>query len=383
MLAAALILSLAPLQAKAAQAPAQTASIDLATLLVALREKYHVPALGGAVVTADGPQAFAAIGKRSSQISAVALGDDQWHLGSCTKAMTATLAARLVEQGRIAWDSEVAEVFADLPGGVHAGWKGATLERLLGHRGGAPGDIAPALWSELVASTAGPREQRMQLVAALLAAAPAQTPGTEFVYSNAGYALAGAMLEARADEVWENLMRRELFVPLKMDSAGFGAPGKAGKLDQPLGHRAGSDGKPPRPQPVGPRADNPAAIGPAGTVHASLADWGRFVAAHLAGARGDGGYLSAESWTKLHQPLEGQDYALGWGTTEREWAGGTAWNHNGSNTLWYATVWVSPGRGFAVLAVTNLGGDEAAKATDATAAALIGAWRAKHPNGAR
>jgi CubicO group peptidase (beta-lactamase class C family) len=222
----------------------------------------------------------------------------------------------------------------------------------------------------------------MQLVAALLAAPPAQAPGTQFAYSNAGYALAGAMLETRADEVWENLMRREVFVPLKMDSAGFGAPGKASKLDQPLGHHASVDGKPPRPQPVGPRADNPAAIAPAGAVHASLSDWGRFVAAHLAGARGAKDYLGEDSWRRLHQPLEGQDYALGWGTTDREWAGGTAWTHNGSNTLWYATVWVSPERGFAVLAVTNLGGDEAGKATDATAAALIGAWRAKHPGGA-
>lgn len=380
---AALILSLAPLQAATPPASAQTPSIDLATLLVALLEKHRLPALGGAVVTAEGPQAYAAIGRRSNQVPVVALSDDVWHLGSCTKAMTATLAARLVEQKRIAWDSEVGEIFADLPGGVHAGWKGASLERLLAHRGGAPADIEPVLWAELFVATGSPREQRMQLVTALLAAPPAQAPGTQFTYSNAGYALAGAMLERRADEVWENLMRREVFVPLKMDSAGFGAPGKAGKLDQPLGHHAPVDGKPPRPQPVGPRADNPAAIGPAGTVHASLADWSRFVAAHLAGASGATGYLSEESWRRLHQPLEGQDYALGWGTTEREWAGGTAWTHNGSNTLWYATVWIAPGRGFAVLAVTNSGGDEAAKATDATAAALIAAWRAKHSDGGR
>lgn len=383
MLAVPLILALAPLQAQAPKPPVESQSIDIATLLVALREKYHVPALGGAVVTPEGPEAFAAVGKRSSGVPSVALGDDLWHLGSCTKAMTATLAARLVEQKRIAWDTEVSEVFADLPGGVHAGWHGATLERLLAHRGGAPADVEPGVWIELVASTAGPREQRMRLVAALLAAPPAQAPGAQFVYSNAGYALAGAMLETRGEEVWENLMRREVFVPLHMDSAGFGAPGRAGRLDQPLGHHARVEGKPPRPQSVGPRADNPSAIAPAGAVHASLADWGRFVAAHLAGARGSKEYLSEDSWRRLHQPLEGGDYALGWGLAERDWAGGTAWTHDGSNTLWYATVWASPARGFAVLAVTNEGGDEAGQATDATAAALIGAWRAKHPGGTR
>lgn len=380
---AALILCLPLAQAAPAPREAQSASIDIATLLVALLEKHHLPALGGAVVTAEGAQAFAAIGRRSSQVPVVALSDDVWHLGSCTKAMTATLAARLVERGVLAWDTGVDEVFAELPGGVHAGWKGATLERLLAHRGGAPADVGPQLWSELVAATGSPREQRLRLVAALLAAPPAQVPGAEFVYSNAGYALAGALLEARADEVWENLMRREVFVPLEMTSAGFGSPGTAGKLDQPLGHHAPADGKPARPQSAGPRADNPAAIAPAGAVHATLADWGRFVAAHLAGARGATDYLGEASWTKLHRPLEGQEYALGWIETRRDWAGGTAWTHSGSNTLWHATAWLAPERGFAVLVVTNQGGDEAARATDDAAAALIGAWRAKHPGGGR
>ena len=380
---AALLLALVPPQTAPAAQRAQSPSIDVATLLVAMLERHRLPALGGALVTADGPQAFAAIGRRSNQIPAVALSDDLWHLGSCTKAMTATLAARLVEQKKIAWDTPVSEVFTDLPGGVHAGWAGATLELLLAHRGGAPAEIEPGLWDELFGSTAPPREQRAKLVAALLAAPPAQRPGSAYVYSNAGYALAGAMLETRADMLWENLMRQEVFVPLKMTSAGFGAPGSAGKLDQPLGHRAPEGGKPAKPVPVGPRADNPAAIAPAGGVHASLADWGRFAAAHLAGAKGATGYLGADSWRRLHTPAEGQEYALGWMVTERDWAGGTAWTHSGSNTMWYATAWLAPERGFAVLVTTNQGGEGAAKAVDDTCAALIGAWRAKHGGAGR
>lgn len=383
MLVLALLLSLAAPQAQAAQGSVQTPSIDLATLLVALIGKHRMPALGGAVVTADGPVAFAAIGSRSNQLPVVALSDDLWHLGSCTKAMTATLAARLVERGQIGWDTAVDEVFAELPGGVHPGWKGATLELLLAHRGGAPAKLEPELWSKLVVATDPPREQRMRLVSALLAAAPESAPGSTFAYSNAGYALAGAMLERRADEVWENLMRREVFVPLKMASAGFGAPGTTGKLDQPLGHHAPVEGKAARPQPAGPRADNPTAIAPAGAVHASLEDWSRFVAAHLAGARGATEYLGSASWERLHQPLEGQEYALGWIETQRDWAGGRTLTHNGSNTMWHCVAWLAPERGFAVLAVTNQGGEAAEKATDDTAAALIGAWRSKHPDGRR
>ena len=38
---------------------------------------------------------------------------DKFHLGSCTKAMTATLVARLVEQGLLSFDSTMTELFPD------------------------------------------------------------------------------------------------------------------------------------------------------------------------------------------------------------------------------------------------------------------------------
>jgi hypothetical protein len=47
-------------------------------------------------------------------------------------------------------------------------------------------------------------------------------------------------------------------------------------------------------------ADNPAALGPAGTVHCSMESWARFAAAHLAGAQGDERFLSAASWSSMH-----------------------------------------------------------------------------------
>ena len=53
--------------------------------------------------------------KRGTEIAATL--NDQWHLGSDTKAMTATLVAKLVEKGRLKWESTVAEVFPDLAAG--------------------------------------------------------------------------------------------------------------------------------------------------------------------------------------------------------------------------------------------------------------------------
>jgi len=39
--------------------------------------------------------------------------DNQFHLGSCTKAMTATLVAMLVEEGKLDWTTTLGELLAD------------------------------------------------------------------------------------------------------------------------------------------------------------------------------------------------------------------------------------------------------------------------------
>ena len=377
-LALVLAVLLAPQATQAAQAPA--ASDARAVLeeklrvgLEELRSRNGLPALGGAIVTADGVAAQAVVGVRSAESEAQAEVGDQWHLGSCTKAITATLAARLVEKGKASWDDTLEQVFPDLAEGMDPGWRGVTLRLLLSNRAGAPANLdADGLWGRLWQHTGTPREQRLALVEGVLLHPPEVAPGTKFLYSNAGFAIAGAMLETKLDEPWEDLIRREVFEPLGMTSAGFGAPGTPGRLNQPLGHRTTPQGQ--RPVPLGKGDDNPAAIGPAGIVHASLEDWGRFAAAHLAGAAGKTDFLGADSWTRLHTAPEGQEYAMGWGLAPRPWAGGTAWTHSGSNTMWFCTVWLAPEKGFGVVVTTNCAGAAASTACDEACGVLIKAY---------
>ena len=212
--------------------------------------------------------------------------------------------------------------------------------------------------------------QRLQMVREALTLPPESMPGTRYTYSNMGFVIAGAMLERITGEEWETLMTRELFEPLGMTASGFGTPGKNGSPDQPWGH----DGR--TPIAPGPNGDNPQALGPAGTVHTTLQDWTRFVAVHLAGAQGEGGLLDADTFEKLHTPAAGFEYALGWGVGTRNWAGGRVLQHAGSNTLWYAVVWIAPERNFAIIIATNQGGDDAADGTDRAAAALIERYNA-------
>jgi CubicO group peptidase (beta-lactamase class C family) len=376
--ATAIALLLAPAPARGGGDGKDPKPRDVSALLAPILEKHGIPGMAGAIVEGDRVAAMGAAGVREKGKEARATTEDLWHLGSCTKAMTATLCAMLVEEGKLRWDSTVGEAFRDLPK-LDPAWKPATLDQLCTQRAGAPPDLsAGGLWDRLCRMGGPAEKQRLALAEGVLTRPPLHAPGSRFLYANANLALAGAMAERAAGKPWEDLLREHLFKPLGMDSAGFGAPGTAGKVDQPRGHRA--DGTPVLP---GPGADNPAAIGPAGTVHASVGDWAKFVALHLQGARGKPRLLKEETFTRLQTaPEDPEDrYAMGWKVAERPWAGGRVLTHAGSNTMWYCVAWLAPEKGFAVLVCCNRGGDGAAQACDEAASALVREHLSRSPPG--
>lgn len=271
-----------------AEAPAPR---DLSGIIAPFLQKSRLPALGAALVTSDGLEAIGAVGVRSWTGTEKVTIDDQWHIGSCTKAMTATLAARLIDRGVLSWETTMGASFGPT---IHPAWEDVSIAWLLSHRSGAPVNFSDDLWEQMVARGGSPREQRRWFVEQGLKNAPAVTPNTETVYSNSGFIVAGVMIEELTGSSWEDLMRREVFEPLGMTRTGFGAPGTPGKLDQPLGHSRGTVEW--SPVALGPNADNPAATGLAGTIHTTLSDWARFVAAHLRGERGDQHYLKSATW---------------------------------------------------------------------------------------
>jgi len=335
--------------------------VALESTLEPLREAGDLPALAALIWRDGAPFAEGAVGLRSLQDSATVTRFDRWHLGSCTKTMTATLAAVLVHEGRISWDTTVGEVFADAE--VHPDLAAATLQDLLGNRGGLPTDVPSSSWAPLWDTRVDPRTHRARFAREMLARPPAVAIGT-YRYSNAGFMIAGAMLEVREDTAWETLMQERLFGPLGMSSCGFGPPATQGQIDAPYGHDAAMS-----PIPPGPAADNPPALGPAGTVHCDLRDWARFLGEHAQGPSGGSSLLPAAAFERLHAVGPG-NYALGWAVAgHRPWAEGVALTHSGSNTMFFATAWVAPERGVALIAATNRGG--AGQALDAVFGPLI------------
>jgi len=329
-----------------------------------IRQRHRFPALGGAIVTSKGLTALAVTGVRKAGADIAATPDDLWHLGSDTKAMTAAWIARIVVGGTLTWDSTIGAVLPKQTAGAPEAFRNITLLQLLSHRGGLVANID---WPRASRAAATPRAQRLNAVETAAATPLASTPGSKFEYSNLGYVVAATMAEQVVDRAWEDEIQSAIFTPLGMKSAGFGGAGTAGLVDQPWPHTAA--GKPTATN--GPLVDNPEVMGPAGTVHCSLADWAKFIADQLAGLQGRGALFGPEIYKRTHTPPFGGDYAFGWLVTERPWGGGTVYTHAGSNTMNFAVVWMAPARDFAVLVTTNQGGADAQPGTDEAAAALI------------
>lgn len=338
-------------------------------LIEPVRARYQVPALAIAVARSDGVFAAGAVGVRVAGARTRVTLTDRFHLGSCGKSITASVAARMVERGQITWQTTIGDVFRDVPEATGSAYRNVTLQALLAHRSGLP-PRNDAVMKRVRAFDGDTRKQREQFVRMALALLPAAEPGSTFVYSDVGYTVAGVMLERAAGKSWEELVEQCVAAPLQLTSLGFGEPASAGAMDQPWGHVA--DGTRTVPFPPGPYAevDNPAVIGPAGLVHLSILDWGKYASEHLKGARNQkGAMLAAETYHVLHANVEGQNYGLGWGVSQGEL--GRTLTHTGSCGEWFSLITVMPDIDLAIVVATNIsGGNGAAACSEAQQIAL-------------
>ena len=328
---------------------------QLSDVLETGRAGHDVPALAALMIENGMIVEMAAVGTRVINEPELVTTDDQWHLGSISKSMTSTLAATLIEQGLLDWDTTVAEVLLGLVPDMRNEYRNVSVEQLMSHTGGLPTDItlgASFQAGDLNDTSMIPMmDKRLMWSADLLRMAPQAGVG-QHLYSNANYIVLGAMLEQVTGEQWEDLMHRELFAPLGMINSGFGAPGDAGMRTQPWGHKfVGSTWQ--FFDPGSFDADNTLAIGPAGTVHSTLADFAAYMAAHLAGARGVDGLLSASGFNRLHAPQPGTAYGGGWVVDADGWAATPIIWHNGSNGRWFAQTVIAKDRNAAVFVATN------------------------------
>lgn len=381
----------APRSATAVTIARSDGAQDISGLLETVIRQHEIP---GMVAVAERGERIIAAGaagvRRCGTAEAITL-DDQFAIASAAKAMSATVVARLIEQGRFAWSTPVTDLFPPAESPIDPAWRQVTVRQLLEHQAGLKDHLVlfarVTLWAK-----GDDAAQRRAYVRKVLARPPDFAPGAEFRYNNTDYIVLGAALEQLTGRTWPELLRDELFLPLGLTSAGLGPPGTPGQRDQPWGHGGWRLMKIPlfggnRPfAPGSAQADFPLAAAPCGFVHLTIRDWAKFATLHL---RGDAAnphrestLLHATTFDLLHVPENpGAPYAGGWFTGTRGWAKGSRPEdrgnvlfHAGNNGRWTSVVYLAPEIDFAVLVVCNRGA--MAAGVDQVASQLVAAFAA-------
>ena len=343
------------------QPPPTVHDSPLATVLDSMRYAYKLPALAGAIICDTSVLDAQAVGCRRYGGPANVTNNDQFHIGSDTKAITAVLIGLLVDEDLLNWDSTLPSLFPEYAQTMRTEYRSVTVRDILSHSAGFVTDPTLTLTKTMLT------EQRLEVVAWAVAQTPTNAIGT-YNYSNTGYIIAGAIADKLTGRAYEDLLFEKVLQPLGITTAGFGPMGTAGLEDQPLQHTPSY-----KPLEPGPNADNPPIYNSAGRLHMSIGDWGRYIQWVLACEAGQPTLLRAETTQMLTMgavPMDGEgSYAFGWAVLDRPWANGRALTHAGSNTFNFAVAWLAPNRKFGVIAATNI----CASTTPASMDAAI--WR--------
>jgi len=107
-------------------------------LIEPILRKHHLPAIAWVVAGADSMLETGALGVRKLKSADLITPADRFHLGSNTKAMTATVIAMGVEEGKLSWKSRPLDVFPDLDSTIDPAYRDITLTDLLTHRASIP-----------------------------------------------------------------------------------------------------------------------------------------------------------------------------------------------------------------------------------------------------
>jgi D-alanyl-D-alanine carboxypeptidase len=337
---------------------ASAQSLAAQQALDSVRAKYRLPALLAAVIEPKKIRyAYAGVKRndRSEQISLT----DYFHLGSDTKGITSLLAGKLVEQGKLQWSSKLVDVVPALRGKIASAYADVTLDQLLSHRAGIRPYLAGSDYRSLPEFSGTVSERRLQFAQVILQQTPVSPDsGRVHKYSNAGYVLAGLMLEQASQCSWEELVANT-FHKLKLHYL-LGFPSRT-DAQQPWGHwrQLPTDSV---CTPLGPTHTYKLRdyMAPAGDIAMPLPDFARLVQLHLRGLLGRRNYLSAATYQAIH--FSKPAYAYGWGVLRLATTGAPVSFHDGTAGTFYCHTILFPNQRVAFVVLTNQGGDEAEQA---------------------
>ena len=277
--------------------------------------------------------------------------DTLFVLGSVTKTYTATALMCLVAQGRVALDAPVRRYVPELVLTDEEAAAHVTVLSLLNHTAGLD-------WG-LTVDTGEGDNALTTYVAKLAAVAQIAPPGDRVSYSQAGYNLAGRIVEKVTGQTYEQAVASLVFEPLGLAHSFFARDDVMTRRFA-VGHNRGADGT----LSIARLWQRSRGDNPGGGIASSVADQLRWARFHLGEGRADSGarVLPATVLHQMKEPtarLRGSALgdALGIGWFLRDVDGVRTVGHGGSANGQFAEVLIVPERDFAVVSLSNAGPD--------------------------
>lgn len=273
-----------------------------------------------------------------------------FQIGSTTKTFTATAIMKLVERGEIELDAPVRRYLRDLRLKDPDVARKVTVRHLLTHTGGWAGDLF------YEGSERG--DDSLALSMERLKTAPQLTPlGSVWHYNNAGFYIAGRIIEKVTKKSYEQAIREILFEPLGMTRSFF-------FTTEAIGYRiaAGHVTKSFRAKKhmVARPWELPRYVGPAGGIISDVVDQLRWAQFHMGDGRGPDGkrLLKVSTMREMQRPqvAAGGSIAdhvgLSWMLDDVKGVRLVA--HGGTTHIGHLSAFVMvPERDFAVTVLTN------------------------------
>jgi CubicO group peptidase (beta-lactamase class C family) len=305
-------------------------------------------------VWADGQEVYACHGVTSLENPLPVDKDTLFRLASVSKTCTATALMRLVAEGRVELNAPVRRYVPELVLADERTAAGVTVMNLLNHTSGL--DV------RTVVSTGDGDDALARYVAKMADFGLVAPLGARASYSQAGYNLAGRIVEKVTGLTFERAIATLLLEPLGM-SHSFYAPDDVMTRRFAVGHNLGEDGTLSVARPwqglKGSRADNPG-----GGMVSSVADQLRWARFHLGDGRAESGatVLPAEMLARMKEQTValrgstlGDAFGICWFL--RDVDGVRTVGHGGSANGQFAELLTVPARNFAVIALSNAGPD--------------------------
>ncbi|MFD5327315.1 serine hydrolase domain-containing protein [Streptomyces sp. NPDC127092] len=322
----------------------QDREIEFAAIVAALAEEHGVP--GASVgVLAGNQTTFVNHGVTSLAHPRPVDEHTVFHLASISKTFTATALLRLVEQGRVDLDAPVRRYVPELVLADEEAADRITVLNLLNHTAGLDWNLIDTEGEDGSLAAFVAKLDRLPLIA---------EPGARASYSQAGYNLAGRIVENVTGRTFEQAVAALVLEPLGLTDTVFDVDDV---MVRPFatGHVHAEDGELKAARPwkafrAGTRGDNPG--GGIASTTADLLAWARF---HL----GDGdGLLRTGTLHGMREetaPLRGSTMGDGFGICwfRRAVDGVRTIGHGGSGNGQYAELHLAPEHDFAVVTLAN------------------------------